>query len=179
MKRRQSSFFLTSRVHISSTDSDWNDGALQGVYIKGSVEERKDELADETPDLKTLISLTTCLDNRLRERWRDRIRFIFSLLITSPASLTNPTVSVLERVSTPWLSAVVEEIIQLGCARLIRSERQRRLSERVFPFHQWVPGPAKNTKLACTCRSAGEWSCFLLYVLPPHSPWDTPLALWL
>lgn len=151
MKRRQPSFFPYDRgshqlqiIPSSSADSDWNDATLQGVYIKGLVEELKDELTaqDEIPDLKTLMSLPTRLDNRLRERWRERSRFICSLPLTSPASLTSPTVSVLERVSTPCLSAEVEEPMQLGRVRLTRSERQRRLSERVLPFHQWVPGPA-------------------------------------
>lgn len=103
----------------------WNDAVLWRVDIKGLGQELKDKLAasDETPDLKTLISLTTRLDNHLRER----SKFSRSLPPTFPVS-SGPTVSLLEPMPTSCMSAAIETT-QLGDERLTRSERQRRLSE--------------------------------------------------
>lgn len=59
-----------------AAESGWNESALQGVFLKGLSDEdqMKDELAarDETSSLEELISLATRLDNRLRERRRER-----------------------------------------------------------------------------------------------------------
>uniref|UniRef100_A0A8D0CUG7 Gypsy retrotransposon integrase-like protein 1 n=1 Tax=Sander lucioperca TaxID=283035 RepID=A0A8D0CUG7_SANLU len=54
--------------------SGWNDEALQGVFINALSETLKDELVshDESPTLDNLISLTIRLDNRIRERRRER-----------------------------------------------------------------------------------------------------------
>lgn len=54
----------------------WNDVVLRGVFIREFTEDLKDELAvwEESGDLKALISLITRLDNRLRERHRQKVR---------------------------------------------------------------------------------------------------------
>lgn len=61
------------QFRILAVNSGWNDAALRVVGLEGLGEELKDELAaqDETPSLASLIALTTRLDSRLRERWRE------------------------------------------------------------------------------------------------------------
>lgn len=46
------------------------------MFLRGLNEQFRDELAarDTFPDLESFILLLICLDNRLRERWRDRVR---------------------------------------------------------------------------------------------------------
>lgn len=60
---------------IAAADSGWDRRALQGAFFHGLNENIKDELAarDECNDLETLISLTIRLDNRLRERHKERL----------------------------------------------------------------------------------------------------------
>lgn len=72
---------------ILAAESGWDDTALQGVFIKGLNERVKDELAarDETNSFEELISLTTRLDNRLRERQREKTgRQVLSHALSSP-----------------------------------------------------------------------------------------------
>ena len=59
---------------ILAIESGWDERALQGVFLRGLREELRDELAarDETTSLDELISLAIRLDNRLRERRRER-----------------------------------------------------------------------------------------------------------
>uniref|UniRef100_A0A8C6U8R8 Retrotransposon gag domain-containing protein n=1 Tax=Neogobius melanostomus TaxID=47308 RepID=A0A8C6U8R8_9GOBI len=59
---------------ILAAESGWDDAALQGVFMRGLAENIKDELAarDETESLEELISLAIRLDNRLRERRREK-----------------------------------------------------------------------------------------------------------
>uniref|UniRef100_A0A3Q1FJ22 Retrotransposon gag domain-containing protein n=1 Tax=Acanthochromis polyacanthus TaxID=80966 RepID=A0A3Q1FJ22_9TELE len=53
---------------------DWNDAALRYSFHHGLNDELKDQLAskEETTDLKSLIDLAIRLDNRLRERRREK-----------------------------------------------------------------------------------------------------------
>lgn len=62
------------RFHILAAESGWEDLALQAIFLKGLASEIKDELAlrEETPSLNQLIDLTIRLDNRIRERSRER-----------------------------------------------------------------------------------------------------------
>eukprot|EP00066_Takifugu_rubripes_P011978 XP_011601244.1 PREDICTED: uncharacterized protein LOC105416325 [Takifugu rubripes] len=62
------------RFGILAARSSWNDVALRGVFTQGLADELKDNLNawEESGDLETLISLPTQLDNRLRERHRQR-----------------------------------------------------------------------------------------------------------
>ncbi|XP_050924947.1 uncharacterized protein LOC108874699 [Lates calcarifer] len=59
---------------ILAAECGWDEGALQGLFLRGLSEELKDELAsrDETSSLEELISLAIRLDNRLSERRRER-----------------------------------------------------------------------------------------------------------
>lgn len=53
--------------------------ALQGVFFQGLSKDLKDKLAsqDETTSLEDLISLTVHLDNRLRERRKEKAAIPF------------------------------------------------------------------------------------------------------
>lgn len=123
---------------ILAAKSGWDKLALQGIFRRGLSEELKDELAarDDTSSLEELISLTVRLDNRLRERRRERTvrggpqrgavsswnpsdappphRESFT---TSPAAATSSS------------TAVSEEPMLLGRTRLTPEERQRRLRQ--------------------------------------------------
>lgn len=57
-----------------AADSKWNDEALQGAFLNGLNEVIKDELAtrDEPEDMHSLVSMSIKLDNRMRERRRER-----------------------------------------------------------------------------------------------------------
>ena len=61
-------------VDFRILECGWGESASQWIFVKGLSEELKDELAarEETSSLDELISLATRLDNRLRERRRER-----------------------------------------------------------------------------------------------------------
>uniref|UniRef100_A0A674MXQ5 Gypsy retrotransposon integrase-like protein 1 n=1 Tax=Takifugu rubripes TaxID=31033 RepID=A0A674MXQ5_TAKRU len=63
------------RFRILAARSGWNDAALQGVFTQGLSDDLKDELAarEQPETLEALIGLATRLDNRLRERRRQRM----------------------------------------------------------------------------------------------------------
>lgn len=120
---------------ILAAESGWGDKALRGVFLRGLAENIKDELAarDETDSLDSLISLATRLDNRLRERRRERAsgshvstsRVSHRVLLpAAPESLLSPA-----RPRSPPSPAFQEEPMQLGRARLSLTERQRRMEE--------------------------------------------------
>ena len=122
---------------ILAAESGWEEVSLQGVFVLGLAENIKDELAarDETDSLDSLISLSIRLDNRLRERRRERTG--------RPHAPTSPFLSKsAPRVipdsqsftSQPLSSSAppsMEEPMQLGRARLSPSERQRRVQAGV------------------------------------------------
>lgn len=116
---------------IAAAESGWDQTALQGAFFHGLNENIKDELAarDECKDLETLISLTIRLDNRLRERRREKL----SRSSSSPMSVSvSPTVPFTKRDSDHAPSAATqEEPMQLGRLGLDPAERQRRLVSRL------------------------------------------------
>lgn len=117
---------------ILAAESGWDEVALQGVFTHGLGDYIKDELAarDETDNLESLISLSIRLDNRLRERRREkagRPQAPASRPLPRPpsrVSLDTPSVTAPLSPSPP---AGTEEPMQLGRARLSPSERQRRM----------------------------------------------------
>ena len=70
----QSASQYALEFRILAAESGWNDTALQGIFLKGISEEFKDELVtrDEPDSLEALIDLTIRLDNRIRERRREK-----------------------------------------------------------------------------------------------------------
>lgn len=116
---------------ILAAESGWDNTALQGVFMKGLNDRVKDELAarDETTSLEELISLATRLDNRLRERQREKSgRQFLPRVLTSPqlSSSTSAPVNVAPVHCTSPEPSAEEEPMQLGRARLTTAERQRR-----------------------------------------------------
>lgn len=111
---------------ILANESGWDDTALQSVFLRGLADNVKDELAarDETQSLEELISLAMRLDNRLRERRRERVSRL-EFHTTAPASPTVP-LSFPPVPSSNSKSSDVEDPMQLGRARLTPTERQRR-----------------------------------------------------
>ena len=59
---------------ILAAESGWNDSALQAIFCKGLAGELKDELAvrEECNSFNSLVDLAIRLDNRIRERVRER-----------------------------------------------------------------------------------------------------------
>lgn len=114
-----------------AADSKWNDEALRGVFVKGLNESLKDELAsrDEPSDLDSLVSLAIRLDNRLRERHRERA----GRSSQSGASRYSPPHPTRAGIHAPPVAQASpphseEEPMQLGRAHLSPAERLRRMS---------------------------------------------------
>lgn len=116
---------------ILAAESGWNNPALCGAYMFGLNESMKDELAshDVSESLDDLISLSIRLDNRLRERKRERNSKTCNIPSARPAfppvthAARNPSQS------QPLLALPsTEEPMQLGRARLTPTERQKRIS---------------------------------------------------
>lgn len=109
-----------------AADSQWNEPALQAVFSKGLSDQIKDELAarDEPSDLHSLVSLAIKLDNRFRERQRERssrfsvpaVNSRSSPLPARPPQSTGPG-------SQPPARAAEEEPMQLGRTKLTEQER--------------------------------------------------------
>lgn len=130
---------------ILAAECGWDELALQSVFLQGLADNIKDELAarDETQSLDELISLAIRLDNRLRERRRERVGRQgapppAAASLNSPASATRRGISRdLNPVPVPapgpgFPSAhYVEEPMQLGRARLTPAERERRVRHRL------------------------------------------------
>ncbi|KAI3370011.1 hypothetical protein L3Q82_024433 [Scortum barcoo] len=75
---------------ILAAASGWDSLALKGIFYKGLAEKIKDELSlrDEPDSLDSLISLAIRIDNRLRERQRERGTLMPKL--AQPASASPP-----------------------------------------------------------------------------------------
>lgn len=142
---------------ILATECGWDDKALQGIFFRGLSENVKDELAarDETSTLEELISLSIRLDNRLRERRRERaVRPSFPITNTCsrlpnqhepPPAFPHQDSS---SVPAPTTASSPEEPMQLGRLRLTQEERQRRLSRGLCVYC----GQAGHILLNCPTR---------------------------
>lgn len=118
---------------ILARECGWDESALMGIYQKGLSESLKDELAvrDEPASLEELISLSIRLDNRLRERARERVgkpQRLVPLVDTPP---TSPVAAATASGLPPSSPGETEEPMQLGRAHLDPQERQRRMAKRL------------------------------------------------
>uniref|UniRef100_A0A674N2G5 CCHC-type domain-containing protein n=1 Tax=Takifugu rubripes TaxID=31033 RepID=A0A674N2G5_TAKRU len=121
---------------ILAAESGWGDSALQAIFLKGLAGELKDELAvrDECHSLNSLIDLTIRIDNRIRERARERQvtqrgRFRTYSQFYSPDSFPrSPAASHYAQEQPPQPA---EEPMQLGRTRLTATERQRRMQHQL------------------------------------------------
>ncbi|CAK6964949.1 hypothetical protein NL108_012724 [Scomber scombrus] len=131
-----------------ATESRWDQPALQGVFLRSLNESLKDELAvrDETTSLAELVSLATRLDNRMRERRRERGSRSLPL-IPAPALTACPSSYTTVAPSGDFHSPVQapDEPMQLGRTRLTPAERLRRMKERLC-LYCGLPG---HVRLDC------------------------------
>lgn len=116
-----------------AAEAGWDNTALMSVFTNGLSEQIKDELAvkDDYADLDSLISAAIRLDNRIRERRRDRNRQ--TSLARAPVSPQTrvssntplPLVSIQSSSASPPVTP--DEPMQLGRTRLTPAERLRRI----------------------------------------------------
>ena len=103
-----------------AANSGWNDQSLQGLFLSCLNEPIKDELAtrDEAESLEEVISLSIRLDNRLRERRRERASRPMSSAFSGPSLPHLPRAALPQ----PVPRAVSEgEPMQLGRTRLTQA----------------------------------------------------------
>ena len=130
----------TLEFHTLAADSGWDDVALRSAYRRGLSEELKDLLVRDRPtSLNELATLAHRLDDRLRERRREKAQlregpsrkspirhgenqYFKNLVTTNPVSFPSGT-----EVSKPTEG---EEPMQLGRARLTPDICERRFQER-------------------------------------------------
>lgn len=113
-----------------AAEAGWDDIALMSVFASGLNEQLKDELAvkDDFEDLDSLITAAIKLDNRIRERRRDRTRQSSPRMFASPqARMFSNTPLPLMSVDSPNVSKGSEEPMQLGRTHLTPNERLRRI----------------------------------------------------
>ncbi|KAK2889879.1 hypothetical protein Q8A73_018179 [Channa argus] len=112
---------------VLATEAQWDDAALRTVFRSGLSDPVKDELTHQDPpdSLDELIELAIRLDNRIRERRRERGQIPASV----PQGLrTPPLKSLVSPVSSASASSELPaEPMELARARLSPTERQCRL----------------------------------------------------
>ncbi|KAK2908401.1 hypothetical protein Q8A73_009474 [Channa argus] len=130
--RRQSWGFrsvadFSVEFRVLATEAQWDDAALRTVFRHGLSDPVKDELTHRDPpdSLDELIELAIRLDNRIRERRRERGQIPASV----PQGLrTPPLKSLVSPVSSASASSELPaEPMELARVRLSPTERQRRL----------------------------------------------------
>ncbi|KAK7925711.1 hypothetical protein WMY93_008021 [Mugilogobius chulae] len=115
-----------------AAESGWNDEALHGAFLNALSDTLKDEMAsrDVPCDLSDLIDLAIRVDNRLRERRRERSGKAPSSLRSFSSPSTSSSTAFPALPPPPLQSSVEPEPMQLGRARLDAEERQRRMNSR-------------------------------------------------
>nr|CBN81752.1 Pol polyprotein [Dicentrarchus labrax] len=163
---------------ILAAESGWDEEALQTVFVHGLSEVMKDELAarDSAASLDELISLAIRLDNRLRERQRERR----GRPQASPfPALPRATISVGPQLAAPSKHPSsqippepVEEPMQLGRTRLTQAERQRRISPPYSHAIKCVPSLAVNSIPLTALVDSGAEESFIdsAFVLQARIP---------
>uniref|UniRef100_A0A3B5LJT0 Ty3 transposon capsid-like protein domain-containing protein n=1 Tax=Xiphophorus couchianus TaxID=32473 RepID=A0A3B5LJT0_9TELE len=133
---------------IGAASSGWNEPALKNMFFHTLNESLKDELAtiDEPGSLNDLISLAIRLDNRMRDRHKERIRK--NPPVRSPLPVGSPP-----SYSPPLSQTQSEpEPMQIGRARLSPEERQKRMSADLC-LYCGLPG---NYIASCPSRSKAQ-----------------------
>ena len=126
---------LAIEFRTLATESGWNDEALQGAFQNALCESIKDELAlrDEPESLDQLIALAIRLDNRQRERRRERSSRSQSGYACTPPVQGSPPRAV-EPPQARRSGPEAPEPMQVGRARLTPEERARRMSSRACMY---------------------------------------------
>ena len=114
-----------------ASDSRWNNESLQDAFLQGLNEAINDELAarDDPGSLDNLIATAIKIDNRLRERRRDRTsRHSNPSDFSLDPQIGTATTPIPRFFPTPYsASSHGDEPMQVGRARLSPSERARRI----------------------------------------------------
>lgn len=117
------------RFRTLVAESGWNDRSLADTFFSSLSEELKDRMAifDLPTSFEALVALASKVDNRLRERERQRVR---TRPAGSSAPISTPTLSSFpgEEAAAPLAS---EEPMQVGSTRLPAEERQRRIRHKL------------------------------------------------
>ena len=115
-----------------AAESGWGDLELKGIFTRGLSEQLKDELAtrDEPPSLEELIALAIRVDNRLRERRREKKNHSLVPRIDSPSSVA-VSGSPLQPSVFPDPAPSAGEPMQIGHTKLHPDERRRRVEKRL------------------------------------------------
>ena len=149
----QSASQYALEFRILAAESGWNDTALQGIFLKGISEELKDELVtrDEPDSLEALIDLTIRLDNRIRERRREksqgqRPRSFSSATATQvaffPSTIAPPSTSPTADIGPP--APTTEEPMQLGRSKFVSRGETAALDEPAL-YLLWPKGALSST----------------------------------
>ena len=133
----------TVDFRILAARSGWDDRALQSAYRRGLSEAVKDGILRDRPkSYNDLIELALLMDQRLRERRAERAQRPPSGFRSAPASvetraprsnyspLSQPALPP-SSTAPPLATAGTEEPMQLGRARLLLVERERRIQQRL------------------------------------------------
>lgn len=110
---------------IAAEEVEWDKLALRGIYINSLSETIKDQLTprDDTKSLDNLITLSIRIDNRLKERKRERnYNTHNSLIPTLRLTETEPITRTQQNELEP-------EPMQVGRTRLTPEECQRRFDK--------------------------------------------------
>uniref|UniRef100_A0A3Q2XTT7 Peptidase A2 domain-containing protein n=1 Tax=Hippocampus comes TaxID=109280 RepID=A0A3Q2XTT7_HIPCM len=123
---------------ILAAQSGYDDRALCGLLRRGLNTQLKDELAtrDNRSNLEELIDITLVLDNRIRERSRERAGgwFPYRHAAFRGASRETTRTSGSGDHSSTRNTAAVDEPMQLGGEHLEPEDRWRRIQDRTY-FH--------------------------------------------
>ena len=120
-----------------AVELEWDDGALQSIFLKGLNNTVRDCLVGRVGmgSLQELIALAIKIDNRLRERRRERVLTpAASGSAVSSAAAINSFPQGLSKAKTGHLTQPIsstgqEEPKKLGCQQLTWAERSRHFKE--------------------------------------------------
>ena len=112
-----------------AVESIWNEEALQGVFLNALGGDVKDELTsrEESSDLEHLIALAIRVDNRLRERRRERALRSSSTPSSMPPAAPRPPLSVSFPPRHERTLPSESEPMQIGRTHLSLEERECRI----------------------------------------------------
>ena len=171
-----------------ATELGWGEKALQSIFLKGLNEAVKDSLVGraETADLQGLIALAIKVDNRLRERRRERLsgpRAGFGEAITSRLS-SRPPEEISNDTKNAFSSSRPEEPMQLGQIRLTPTERDQRIRGGLCLYceesgHQLATCP-QRLNLRAHQSQTGFWWVAHFPLLTPKTPqhWGQYFLQW-
>lgn len=122
-------FLIDFRTTTAKTG--WPDETLRGVFFQALNDDMKDQLAsrDEPKTFEELASLSLRIDNRLRDRERERnYKSQRCQLHSLPGTLSSPppTVQSHESVASTYVTDPEPEPMQIGRSQLTPEEREWR-----------------------------------------------------